>query len=280
MRRSLLSDSSHQNSGGLDGGMYSSSRGSTQYGSSGQYGSSPQYCSNPQYRTKYDTSSHYSSSGQYGTGLSSSGRFNTNSSTDRYGGTSLHGKGLDNDRDINYNRPDSSISSTRETPNGKDYSRESARESLYGSSSNMYSKDRRGSTYGDIRDNDIRYKSKDSGYGSRDTEVSSYNRENIMQSKDYDSHRRDSTNYGRNIYGGRDKSSRLKDDTYSSSRHASARSDYLDDVDMQTAKAESNKGKKKKRKNPITCNLSGTRYDVGRLSTRISSFKFCVFFSR
>ena len=274
MRRSLLSDSSHHNSGGRDGGMYPSSRGST------QYGSSPQYGSNPQYGSKYDTSSHYSSSGQYGTGLSSSGRYNTNSSTDRYGGTSSYGTGLVNDRDINYNRPDSSSSYTRETPNGKDYSRASARDSLYGSSSNMYSKDRRGSTYADIRDNDIRYESKDSGYGSRDKEVSSYNREYIMQSKGYDSHRKDSTTYGRDIYGGRDKSSRLKDDTYSLSRHASARSDYLDDGDMQRAKAESNKGKKKKRKNPITCNLSGTRYDVGRLSTRISSSKFCIFFRR
>ena len=169
--RSLLTDS-----GGRDHGMYSTTRTSGHVeGSSGRYGSSPQYGSYGQ----YDTSSRYSSSGgQYGQ-LSSSARYNSSAlgTHDRYGGGgSSYGSRLDNDRDLNYNRPDSGSSYTRESPYNKDYtSRASARDSLYGSTSTMYSstKDRRGSTLSsnrDIRDND-RYKNKDSGDMAQRTEI-------------------------------------------------------------------------------------------------------------
>ena len=249
--------------------MYSTTRTSGHVeGSSGRYGSSPQYGSYGQ----YDTSSRYSSSGgQYGQ-LSSSARYNSSAlgTHDRYGGGgSSYGNRLDNDRDLNYNRPDSGSSYTRESPYNKDYtSRASARDSLYGSTSTMYSstKDRRGSTLSsnrDIRDND-RYKNKDSGgYGTKDRDISSYNRENLAKgAKDYDSFKKDGTSYGRDIYGDRRQKSRSKDESYLSSRRDS---DYLEDDDTKM-KGENGKGRKKKRKNPITCNLSGTRYEVGEFN--------------
>ena len=253
--------------------MYSTTRTSGHLeGSSGRYGSSPQYGSHGQ----YDTSSRYSSGGQYGQ-LSSPGQYNSSAlgSHDRYGGGgSSYGSRLDNDRDLNYNRPDSGSSYTRESPYNKDYtSRVSARDSSYGSTSTMYgsTKDRRGSTLGsnrDVRDND-RYKAKDlGGYGTKDRDISSYNRENLTKgTKDYNSYKKDSISYGRDIYGDGREKSRLKDSSYLSSRRDS---DYLDEEDIKM-KGGNGKGKKKKRKNPITCNLSGTRYEVGELNVFLTA---------
>ena len=248
--------------------MYSTSRtsGSLGVGSSGgHYGSSAQYGSHGQ----YDGGSSRYGGGGGGGGLSSSGRYNTGSlgGHDRYGGgggSSSYGSRLDNDRDLNYNRPDSSSSYTRESPYNKDYT---ARDSLHGSTPNMYgTKDRKSSTYGsnrDTRDSSDRYKTKESlGYGSRDRDLSSYNRDSLSKStRDYDSYnnKKDSLGYNRDI-NGREKS-RLKDDSYLSRRD----SDYLDEEDSRKI-AANGKGKKKKRKNPITCNLSGTRYEVGRFN--------------
>ena len=129
-------------------------------------------------------------------------------------------------------------------------------------------KDRRGSILGsnrDVRDND-RYKTKDSvGYGTRDRDISSYNRENLTKgTKDYDSYRKD-----RDIYDDGREKSRLKDSSYLSSRRDS---DYLDEEDIKI-KGGNGKGKKKKRKNPITCNLSGTRYEVGELNVFLTAVK-------
>ncbi len=163
----------------------------------------------------------------------------------------------------------------RDSPLNRNYSRASGKDSLSESTSNIHSRDKYGSNIRDSRESNG-YKSRDSSYSSRSRDVHSYNRENLSRSQDYSG--RNSVSYSsRDIYGQRD---RTRDDDSDSQisptfrrrntsrssgalRSGSIRGQYPDEDEDRRLRSGSLSDKTAKKKR-ITCNLSGTRYEVGK----------------